>query len=155
MRALSIRQPYAKKILRGIKTVEYRSRKTGIVGRRFYIYAAGKIPEQADTAQRFKKLGHAVGGLPAGVLVGTAKISVGSSTPFFSGPKPFCGLENLFADSETFLPGSQPFFQAQNLFAKSATSFPSSKLLYEAGKVHFRLKNLALLRWRGFAGNFF
>ena len=73
MRALSIRQPYAEVILRGIKTVEYCGRKTGIVGQRFYIYAARKIPEQADTAQRFKKLGHAVGGLPTGVLVGTAK----------------------------------------------------------------------------------
>jgi hypothetical protein len=42
MRALSIRQPYAELILRGIKTVEYRSRSTRIVGERFYIYAAGK-----------------------------------------------------------------------------------------------------------------
>jgi len=44
MLALSIRQPYAEEILRGIKTVEYRNRKTGIVGQRFYIYAARKIP---------------------------------------------------------------------------------------------------------------
>lgn len=40
MRALSIRQPYAELILRGIKTVELRSRSTNIVGERFYIYAA-------------------------------------------------------------------------------------------------------------------
>src|SRR5262245_14035781 len=40
MRALSIRQPWAELILRGIKTVEYRSRPTRIVGERFYIYAA-------------------------------------------------------------------------------------------------------------------
>jgi hypothetical protein len=40
MRALSIRQPYAELILRGIKTVEYRSRATSIVGERFYIYAS-------------------------------------------------------------------------------------------------------------------
>jgi hypothetical protein len=39
MRALSIRQPYAELILRGIKTVELRSRSTSIVGERFYIYA--------------------------------------------------------------------------------------------------------------------
>jgi hypothetical protein len=39
MRALSIRQPYAELILRGIKTVELRSRSTRIVGERFYIYA--------------------------------------------------------------------------------------------------------------------
>ena len=40
MRALSIRQPYAELILRGIKTIEYRSRPTRIIGERFYIYAA-------------------------------------------------------------------------------------------------------------------
>jgi predicted transcriptional regulator len=33
MRALSIRQPYAEMILRGIKTIEYRS--TRIIGERF------------------------------------------------------------------------------------------------------------------------
>lgn len=40
MRALSIRQPYAELILRGIKTIEYRSRATRIVGERFLIYAS-------------------------------------------------------------------------------------------------------------------
>jgi hypothetical protein len=39
MRALSIRQPYAELILRGIKTVEYRSRPTRIIGQRFHLYA--------------------------------------------------------------------------------------------------------------------
>lgn len=39
MRALSIRQPYAELILRGIKTAELRSRATSIIGERFYIYA--------------------------------------------------------------------------------------------------------------------
>ena len=33
MRALSIRQPYAELILRGIKTIEYRSRRTRIIQR--------------------------------------------------------------------------------------------------------------------------
>ena len=42
MRALSVRQPYAELILRGVKTIEYRSRPTRIVGERFYIYAAGR-----------------------------------------------------------------------------------------------------------------
>ena len=42
MRALSIRQPYAELILRGIKTAELRSRSTSIVGERFYIYACKK-----------------------------------------------------------------------------------------------------------------
>ena len=39
MRALSIRQPYAELILRGIKTAELRSMSTTIVGERFYICA--------------------------------------------------------------------------------------------------------------------
>src|SRR5215217_4549196 len=42
MRALSIRQPYAELILRGIKTAELRSRATSIVGERFWIYATRK-----------------------------------------------------------------------------------------------------------------
>jgi predicted transcriptional regulator len=37
MLALSIRQPYAELILRGIKTVEYRTRPTRIIGERFYL----------------------------------------------------------------------------------------------------------------------
>jgi len=44
MHALSIRQPYAELILRGVKTIEYRSRSTRIVGERFYLYASGKWP---------------------------------------------------------------------------------------------------------------
>jgi hypothetical protein len=44
MRALSIRQPYAELILRGMKVVEYRSRPTRIIGERFHLYAAGKWP---------------------------------------------------------------------------------------------------------------
>jgi hypothetical protein len=42
MRALSVRQPYAELILRGIKTAELRSRGTRIVGERFYLYASRK-----------------------------------------------------------------------------------------------------------------
>jgi hypothetical protein len=47
MRALSVRQPYAELILRGIKTVEYRSRATKVIGERFHIYAAGKWPARS------------------------------------------------------------------------------------------------------------
>jgi len=39
MRALSIRQPYAELILRGIKTAELRTMPTRIIGQRFHIYA--------------------------------------------------------------------------------------------------------------------
>ena len=50
MRALSVRQPYAELILQGIKTVEYRTRPTRIVGERFYLYAAGKWPLRRKAA---------------------------------------------------------------------------------------------------------
>lgn len=46
MLALSIRQPYAELILRGIKTIEYRSRATTIVGERFWIYASKGKPSK-------------------------------------------------------------------------------------------------------------
>ena len=73
MRALSIRQPYAEEILRGIKTIEYRTRSTQIIGKRFYIYAP-KLPAVGEE-KRFAKLGCELGDLPVGVLVGTAKIA--------------------------------------------------------------------------------
>jgi predicted transcriptional regulator len=80
MRALSIRQPYAEQILRGLKTIEYRSRPTRIIGERFYIYAAKKwagvnghdAPGNALTpalSQGEREL------MPSGVIVGTATIS--------------------------------------------------------------------------------
>ena len=47
MLALSIRQPFAELILRGIKTVEYRSRPTRIIGRRFHIYASKTAAKKA------------------------------------------------------------------------------------------------------------
>ncbi len=50
MRALSIRQPFAELILRGIKTVEYRSRPTRIIGERFWIYAS-KTPVRAPDSR--------------------------------------------------------------------------------------------------------
>jgi hypothetical protein len=46
MRALSIRQPYAELILRGIKTAEFRSRRTKLLDERFYIYAAKGPPRR-------------------------------------------------------------------------------------------------------------
>jgi hypothetical protein len=54
MRALSIRQPFAELILRGLKTIEYRSRPTRILGERFYIYAS-KGP-----ATRFSRSEHGI-----------------------------------------------------------------------------------------------
>ena len=70
-RALSIRQPWAEQILRGVKSSEFRSRPTRVVGERFYLYAA-RTP---GPAAEFGRLGHAPGDLPTGVLVGTAVIA--------------------------------------------------------------------------------
>lgn len=79
MRALSIRQPFAELILRGEKTIEYRSRPTRIIGERFYIYAA-KGPGrwngagiQVSRDQGIEGTGDAA--LPRGVIVGSAVIS--------------------------------------------------------------------------------
>lgn len=76
MRALSIRQPYAELILRGIKTVEYRSRATRIVGERFYLYAARKWSGRqstlaANTAAKAWSLDLAMpdGGVPPWMMV--------------------------------------------------------------------------------------
>jgi predicted transcriptional regulator len=92
MRALSIRQPYAELILRGIKTVEYRSQPTRIIGERFHIYASrkkvsppivsdnlqtGRPPEwMLELAEQIKLIPPEVltAGLPTGVIVGTAVI---------------------------------------------------------------------------------
>jgi hypothetical protein len=70
-RALSIRQPYAELILRGLKKVEYRSRPTLNVRDEFYIYAAIKPGEP----EGFRELDCLPSDLPTGVLVGTARIS--------------------------------------------------------------------------------
>ncbi len=71
MRALSIRQPYAELILRGIKKIEYRNRQTKIIGERFYIYAACKSGDLGG----FRKLRCKPGELATGVILGTAKIA--------------------------------------------------------------------------------
>ena len=55
MRALSIRQPWAELILRGVKTVEYRSRTTRLVGERFWIYAAGQWPVSAPARRDLER----------------------------------------------------------------------------------------------------
>lgn len=93
MLALSIRQPYAELILRGIKTVELRSKPTRIIGERFYIYACkakAKIPVPiwsddlriGTPPQWMIELARQVrmiepdeqGELPTGVIVGSAMI---------------------------------------------------------------------------------
>ncbi|MGI9012663.1 MAG: ASCH domain-containing protein [Phycisphaerales bacterium] len=88
MLALSIRQPYAELILRGEKTIEYRSRRTKLIGQRFYIYASQKwaignghprksaiaVPALADL-ERWPGADCRVSALHTGVIVGSAVIS--------------------------------------------------------------------------------
>lgn len=74
MVALSIRQPHAEAILRGIKKVEYRSQATTIRGR-VLIYAS-RIPVD-DVPSWMKKYGirdQAYDDLPRGVIVGSVEI---------------------------------------------------------------------------------
>ena len=94
MRALSIRQPYAELILRGIKTAELRSMSTTIVGERFFIYACKAKAKQPIWSDDLRvgtppawmielaeqvKLIEAGAILPTGVIVGSAVIE--SVTP--------------------------------------------------------------------------
>lgn len=96
-RALSVRQPYAEMILRGVKTIEYRSKPTRLVGERFYLYASkGKtrgldaqsphdkiwsldlaVPHGAERPAWMDELMEQfiLNQLPTGVIVGTAVIS--------------------------------------------------------------------------------
>ena len=80
MRALSIRQPYAELILRGIKKIEYRSRRTRIIGERFYIYASKGTGQLAIGNGAGSALTPALSQrereqLPTGVIVGSAVIA--------------------------------------------------------------------------------
>lgn len=65
MLALSIRQPHAEAILRGCKTIEYRSRSTKIRGR-VLIYVPLTIDHDI--------YGMGVEGLPVGMIVGSVEI---------------------------------------------------------------------------------
>lgn len=95
MLALSIRQPYAELILRGVKNAELRTSPTKLIGRRFYIYAAkakaklpvwsqdlrvGKPPAWIIELARQVKVIPPDAELPAGVIVGSAVIERISQT---------------------------------------------------------------------------
>jgi hypothetical protein len=103
MRALSIRQPYAELIpstssgqaLRGIKTVEYRSRPTRIIGERFHIYASkarafmpiwSEDLRVATPPQWMLELGEQVGMIEAGALLPTGVIVGSAVIERVSGP---------------------------------------------------------------------
>jgi superfamily II DNA/RNA helicase len=71
-RALSVRQPWAELIVRGEKTVEYRSQPTKI-RERVYIYASATKPDLTDS-EVWEEVGCSLSDLPKGVLVGTVEI---------------------------------------------------------------------------------
>ena len=76
MRALSIRQPHAEAIMRGIKKIEYRSRQTHI-RERIYIYAAqGRYlaDKEAEMMAYYGIEDVACDDLPRGVLLGTVDL---------------------------------------------------------------------------------
>jgi len=73
MKALSIRQPHAEAIMRGIKPIEFRSRSTN-VRERIYIYASlGRYTpeEEAEMMAGYGIEDVACDDLPRGVLIGT------------------------------------------------------------------------------------
>lgn len=71
LKALSVRQPHAERILRGLKTVEYRSSATKIRGR-IYLYASNKLDDSYDDDEA--ELDVPLKKLPRGVVVGTVEI---------------------------------------------------------------------------------
>jgi hypothetical protein len=68
-RALSIRQPYVEMILRGIKTIEYRSQPTKI-RERVYLYAS----LQPGNYSKVKNLNIQDGDLLTGAILGTVEV---------------------------------------------------------------------------------
>jgi hypothetical protein len=69
IRALSVCQPFAEQIIRGTKSIEYRSRPTKI-RERVYIYAS-KTPRPLEN---WKEVDMQPGDLPTGVIVGTVEV---------------------------------------------------------------------------------
>jgi hypothetical protein len=76
-RALSVRQPYAEQIMRGIKRIEYRSMPTKLRGR-VYIYAS-KTPGYLSG---FEKIKAKPGDFPVGVVIGTVEIVDCTGEPY-------------------------------------------------------------------------
>ena len=76
MRALSVRQPHAEAIMRGVKKIEYRSGLTKVRGR-VYVYASQRRYSAADEAKWMCEYGIkdvSCDDLPRGVLIGTVEL---------------------------------------------------------------------------------
>ena len=76
LRALSIRQPYAELIMRGIKKIEYRPMPTNI-RERVYIYATKRPGHPND----WQEMNIKPGDLPSGVIIGTVEVTSCSGEP--------------------------------------------------------------------------
>ena len=76
MKALSIRQPHAEAIMRGVKPIEFRSRLTNVRGR-ICIYAGLGRYSRGDEAEMMAEYGIDdvdCDNLPRGVLIGTVEL---------------------------------------------------------------------------------
>lgn len=75
MKALSIRQPHAEAIMRGVKTIENRSRPTRVRGR-IWIYAGLKRGSDAYEREWMERYGidEHVDDLSRGVIVGSVEL---------------------------------------------------------------------------------
>jgi hypothetical protein len=75
-RALSVRQPHAEAIMRGVKKTEYRSRPTKIQGRIFIYASLGRYTkdEEADMMVEYGIDDLACDDLPRGVVIGTVDL---------------------------------------------------------------------------------
>ena len=76
MRALSIRQPHAEAIMRGVKKIEYRTRPTKVRGK-IYIYSSLGRYSAAEEAEMMAEYGIddvACDDLPRGVILGTVEL---------------------------------------------------------------------------------
>lgn len=76
LRALSIRQPHIEAILKGKKTIEYRSRSTNIRGTILLYAGLGRYPAgvEADMVREYGLRGIVCDELPRGVIVGTVEL---------------------------------------------------------------------------------
>lgn len=75
-RALSIRQPHAEAIMRGVKKTEYRSRPTKIRGRILIYASLGRYSEdeEAEMMEDYGIDDVACDDLPRGVVIGTVDL---------------------------------------------------------------------------------
>jgi hypothetical protein len=159
MLALSIRQPYAELILRGIKTVECRGRSTRIIGDRFYIYASKAKAAKpiwsedllvATPPKWMIELAEQVGMiepgalLPTGVIVGSAVIEK-VTPPDAADPG---GLFHWHLTDVQREEVSQASIASSAGLAQSFLSEnPAGERSARPGLIRFRLKSRATIRW--------